>query len=312
MTKSALVTGGAGFIGSALARRLLKDGYAVTILDNLSTGDAGNVPDGARFIEGDVSDNDAVCEAFGDGHSVVAHLAAQSSGAVGQEDPEYDARVNALATVQISRRAIETETLRFVYTSSMAVYGDAEGPMKEGDLPTPRGYYGASKLASEHYLRVAGLDGLRATSFRLFNVYGPGQNLKNLKQGMASIYLAYMLDGVPVPVTGSFDRYRDFVFIDDVVDVLSSACGSDGLPSPVYNVGTGTPTTVRELISSLKRGLGLPEDYPVHEVAGQKNDQFGSVADTALMQSETGWTPKYTIDEGLKLMCAWASGKGEH
>src|SRR5207248_11339306 len=130
---------------------------------------------------------------------------------------------------------------RFVYASSMAVYGNVDQlPASETGTPCrPRSYYGVSKLASEHLLNVASLEGLSSTSLRFFSVYGPGQNLANLRKGIASIYLAYLLDGREVPVTGSLDRFRDLVYVDDVVDLCVRVLALPSTPSPVYNVGTG-------------------------------------------------------------------------
>jgi len=302
-----LITGGAGFIGSALARRLLASGNQVVIADNLSTGLRANIPRGATFVETDLSKPASLASLPASGYDAVAHLAAQSSGALGQRDPYADMQGNVAATVLLLRWCLERRIPRFVYTSSMTVYGqENRQPLAEDVSCHPIGYYGASKLASENYLRVASNEGLSVTSFRLYNVYGPGQNLANLDQGMVSIYLAYMLKGVPVPVTGSLDRYRDFVYIDDVVDLLATAVARAHTPSDIYNVGTGKRTTVRELLALLLDAMKLPPDYPVSELAGSKADVFGSIAEPARAQSELGWRPRVALEQGLADMVAWA------
>lgn len=302
-----LITGGAGFIGSALARRLLVDGDDVVVIDDLSTGLRKNVPERARFVFGDLADP-ATLNLIPDGaYDAVVHLAAQSSGAISQKYPYADLQANVGATVLLSRWCIERAVPRFLFASSMTVYGDGHSrPVPEDTPCRPISYYGVSKLASENYLRLAASEGLSVNCFRLFNVYGRGQNIDNLHQGMASIYLAYLLDRVPVPVTGSLDRYRDFVHVDDVVDVMARALGKPLEPFNVFNVGTGKKTTVRELLAMLVSAMKLPIDHPIEERAGSPSDVFGSVADISRASKELGWQPRVLLDDGLADMVAWA------
>jgi UDP-glucose 4-epimerase len=302
-----LVTGGAGFIGSALARRLIAEGDGVVIVDNLSTGKRSNVPPLATFVMADLAEPGTLELIPAGSYDGVVHLAAQSSGAIGQNDPYLDLRTNVGATLLLSRWCVARGIPRFLYASSMTVYGQGNRePVDETAECRPIGYYGASKLASESYLRLAADAGLGVTSLRLYNVYGRGQNLGNLYQGMASIYLVYLLDGACVPVTGSFDRYRDFVHIDDVVEALVLALRRKTTPSPVYNIGTGRKTTVRELLRMLIAAVGLPADHPVDELAGSPSDVFGSVATSRRAKDELGWEPRVSLEEGLPDMVAWA------
>ena len=193
--KSALVTGGAGFIGSHLARRLpLREGWGVEIVDNLSTGYRENVPGDATFIELDLSRNDLHQHLPAKRYDAVFHLAAQSSGEISFDDPSYDLRTNCQSTVLLLGWCKANGTTRFLYTSSMSIYGDqAVQPVPETAIPVPKSFYGIGKLASEAYTHVYGEFGIHSTSLRLFNVYGPGQNLANMRQGMVSIFLAYIL-----------------------------------------------------------------------------------------------------------------------
>jgi UDP-glucose 4-epimerase len=190
----------------------------------------------------------------------------------------------------------------------MAVYGNVERqPASETTTPcAPRSYYGVSKLAAEHALRIATHEGLHATSLRFFTVYGPGQNLANLKQGIASIYLAYLLERRDVPVTGSLDRFRDLVFVDDVVELCFRILTRPTAPSGVYNVGTGRATTVRELIAMLVRLLGLPPNHPIRELPGSASDQFGLYADTTRAHADFGWQATTPLETGLRVMVDWA------
>src|SRR5262245_48932883 len=193
-----LVTGGAGFIGSHLARALLDRKHEVVVVDNLVGGKRENVPERCGFVEADVSDPESVDRL--PPVDCVAHFAAQSSGPISSEIPYRDLQSNAASTLLLSRWCVNRGIRRFVYASSMAIYGNPlDMPVREDAAQLPLSYYGVSKLTSEHLLRVAEHEGLRSTSLRFFSVYGPGQDLGNLKQGIVSIYLAYLLRGVPVP-----------------------------------------------------------------------------------------------------------------
>jgi UDP-glucose 4-epimerase len=213
-----------------------------------------------------------------------------------------------VSTLLLSRWCLERGVQRFVYASSMAVYGNVEQlPASEDRTPcVPRSYYGVSKLTSEHLLRVAAQDGLRSTSLRFFTVYGPGQDLDNLQQGIVSIYLAYMLRSTEVPVTGSLDRFRDLVHVDDVVELCAGVAARPSTPAPVYNVGLGRPVTVRELLRRLIEALGLPEDFPIRELPGAASDQFGLYADISRARADLDWKPRVDLASGLRGMAAWA------
>jgi UDP-glucose 4-epimerase len=302
-----LITGGAGFIGSALARRLIAAGEEVVVVDDLSTGKRTSVPEQAAFIFGDLADP-ATLVLIPDGpYDAVVHLAAQSSGAVSQKYPYADLQANVGATVLLSRWCVERSVPTFLFASSMTVYGQAGPEPVTEDMPCrPISYYGVSKLASENYLRLAANEGLGVACFRFFNVYGRGQNIANLHQGMVRIYLAYLLDGVPVPVTGSLDRYRDFVHVADVVDVLTRALAKSPSGFSVYNIGTGSKTTVRELLAMLIAAMKLPSDHPIEERAGSPGDVFGSVAAISRAQQVLGWRPRVRLEDGLADMVAWA------
>jgi UDP-glucose 4-epimerase len=143
---------------------------------------------------------------------------------------------------------------------------------------------------------------------RFYNVYGRGQNIGNIYQGMVSIYLAYLLKRATVPVTGSLDRYRDFTHVEDVAEVLMRALTQPQPPFDVFNVGTGVKTTVRELLAKLVAAMELPPDHPIEECAGSASDVFGSVADIRHASAQLGWKPRVALDEGLADMVVWARG----
>ncbi len=198
-----LVTGGAGFIGSHLTNRLLQLGHEVVVVDNLSSGKLKNIPKEAHFCNADISSAEGIKKIPKRPYKAICHLAAQSSGEVSAENPLYDMQVNAGATLLLSKWCLEEKIPRFIYASSMVTYGDTPLPKVQEDIICrPKSYYGVSKLTSENLLRIAMDQKLNVTCFRMFSVYGPGQDLDNLKQGMVSIYLAYLLKKVAVPVNG--------------------------------------------------------------------------------------------------------------
>jgi UDP-glucose 4-epimerase len=306
-----LITGGAGFIGSKLARRIIADGGQVVIVDNLSTGVRDNIPAEAEFIEADVGRPETIGRLPLTPFDAVCHLAAQSSGAVSMEQPFYDFQTNATSTLLLTRWCLKNGTRRFVYASSMAVYGNpATLPVGELDSLNPISYYGVSKLASERLMAVAAAQGLRCTALRMFNVYGPGQNMANLRQGMASIYLAYLLRGEEVPVTGSLERFRDFVFIDDVIDAWMRVLSLESTPAPVYNIASGEATRVQDLLGYLISACGLPPDHPVRSLPAPPGDQFGLRANVSQALEDLGWRPGIGLPEGLRRFVSWARASG--
>lgn len=300
-----LVTGGAGFIGSHLSRRLISEGYQVTVVDNLSTGFWENIPSEAEFVQLDLTKLDSVEELPAGPYGAVCHLAGQSSGEKSFEDPLYDFDANARSTLFLARWAINRGVPVFLHASSMGVYGQVSThPVPESAVLQPISYYGASKYSAEQVLQVASRQRLRTVSFRMFSVYGPGQDLANMKQGMVSIYLAYLLKREPLIVKGPLNRVRDFVYIDDVVAAWHLALEKP--VSGIFNLGTGAGTQVRTLISELLTVCGLDESYSVREVEGTPGDLFALSADITASRKVLGWEPKVSLREGLVKMIDWS------
>lgn len=305
--KIALVTGGAGFIGSHLARRLLSEGWKVHIIDNLSTGFKDNVPPKAGFTLLDLSKDDFVKDLPKDNFDAVFHLAGQSSGEISFDDPVYDLKTNCLSTLLLLDWCYKNKINRFIYTSSMSIYGEQEiQPVKEGALPEPKSFYAVGKLASEKYVNIYAAKGLNTTSLRLFNVYGPGQNMGNLRQGMVSIYMGYIAKGEEILVKGDAQRYRDFIYIDDVIDAYMSCLDNDRTFGKTYNIATGIKTHVSDLISAELKAFGYdPLKYPVRFSGSTPGDTFGIFADITAIKEDTNWSPKVSLPTGLKKMKEW-------
>lgn len=295
-----LVTGGAGFIGAHLARRLVADGRRVLVVDNLATGYRRNVPAGAEFIEADIADAAALDRLPWAEIDSVLHLAAQSSGEVSREQPALDLEVNVRGTFLLLERALRHGVKRFLYAGSMAAYGDQ--PAEQVDETTtlqPLSFYGISKKCAEEYVRWFQEHGLSTTVFRMFSVYGPGQNLANMKQGMVSIFLKFLLDGQPVHVKGSGDRFRDFIHIDDVASAWLTALDHPAADGRTYNLASGRKTLVRELVAALLQAAGKADGYPVRYEGSTPDDQRGLYANVDRLRNELGWEPKVDLAAGL-------------
>lgn len=303
--KKYLVTGAAGFIGSAIARKLISQGHEVWVIDNLRTGFKKNVPSGATFIEGGCEDPKTIERLKGENFDAILHMAAQSSGEISFSDPVYDLRTNTESTLRLIEFGLKNNCPRFIYASSMSVYGPVpDKPIAEDFVPQPLSFYGVGKLASEHYLRIYQAKGLQPSALRFFNVYGPNQNMSNLKQGMVSIYLAQLLKDDKIIVKGTNDRYRDFIFVDDVVNLTIQIIDDEKSFGGVYNLGTGVRTTVQELLDKLVKISGITKEIVF--AGGTPGDQKGICADISAIRNTFGFTPKYHLDEGLNIMIDWA------
>jgi len=302
-----LVTGGAGFIGFALVRSLRRDGHRVTVVDRRRLPP---LP-GVKAIRGDISSR-AFLDRLESRRPVdaVLHLAAQTSARISQEKPGLDSDWNSKGTLLLLEWCRRHGVSRFLYASSMAVYGQPEElPVDEMAPVAPVSNYGVSKLAGENYIRAYERQGLLPTIFRLFNVYGPGQDMANLKQGMASIYLAYVLREREVPVTGELSRFRDFIHVDDVIRAWRLALNNEVTVGKLYNLGCGVKTTVRELLDIIIAACGHdPASYPVRQIAGHRGDQFGMLSDSTRFQADTGWKPDTAVADGIERMAQWCRG----
>ena len=196
--KTYLVTGAAGFIGAAIAKRLIQSGHRVVSIDNMSTGFRDSIPEGVEMIEGACHDPKVIEEVSKHKYDCVMHVAGQSSGEISFDDPVYDLQTNCQSTLQLLKMCMDQGCNNFIYASTMSVYGDKDiQPVGEQVSLTPKSFYAVGKIASENYLRNYSKLGIRSTALRLFNVYGPGQNLSNLRQGMAVSYTHLTLPTTP-------------------------------------------------------------------------------------------------------------------
>lgn len=297
-----LVTGVAGFIGSKVASRFLQEGYAVVGVDDLSSGHIENIPAGLEFIQGDLAQASTIALLPRDCRKIL-HLAGQSSGEISFDDPVADLEKNAVSTLNLIRYGIENQVERMVYASSMSAYGTVENkPISESHECRPLSCYGVGKHAAEGYLRVY-QGKLPFVALRMFNVYGPGQDLHNLRQGMVSIYLAQALANGRIEVKGGTDRFRDLIYIDDVVETWFRAATYSSALGQTLNVGTGIKTTVGGL---LERVCELVPGSSYFVQGATPGDQSGIFADVSALKSCLGLTSFVPLDIGLQKFVDWA------
>ena len=297
----AVVTGGAGFIGSHVVEALLARGDEVDVLDNLATGKRENVADGARLHEGDIRE-DAGPVFDGARPEVCFHLAAQADVGTSVERPELDADVNVLGTLRILEAA-RRHGAQVVFTSTGgAMYGECERPAREDDPRQPLSPYGTSKLAGEEYLATWNrLHGTRHVSLRLANVFGPRQMAK-LEGGVIAIFMDRLAAGDRAGIFGDGNQTRDFVYVSDVVDAMLAAVGHDG---GVYNVGTGVETSVNALYDACRRIAGSGED-PEY-APPRPGDLLRSVLDPSRAEQKLGWSRRHDLESGLRETWEWIS-----
>jgi UDP-glucose 4-epimerase len=289
----AIVTGGAGFIGSHVADALLARGDEVHVLDDLSKGKRENVPGGAELHEADIRSPDEVFDAVKP--DAVLHLAAQADVRVSVERPDYDADVNVLGTVRILEAARRHDAKIVFASTGGAIYGECDRPAPEDAPRLPLAPYGTSKLAGEEYLATWNrLYGTHHVALRFGNVFGPRQEAHG-EAGVVAIFMGLLQEGGTPRIFGDGMQTRDYVYVGDVARaVLIALEKADG---GVYNVGTGVETSVVELYAAVQRATGVerePELAPARLGELQR-----SVLDVSLAGRELGWRPELSLAEGL-------------
>jgi len=291
----AVVTGGAGFIGSNLADALLERGDEVVVVDDLSSGKRDFVNARATFVEGDI--RHGVCAS---GADVVFHLAAQADVQTSVRRPDHDAAVNVVGTVQVLESARAAGAQVVFASTGGAIYGECDGPAPEDGPLAPVSPYGIAKLCAEQYLQGWNrIHGSRHVVLRFGNVFGPRQD-SSLEGGVVSIFLERLARGEPTTIFGDGLQTRDFVYVGDVVDALLAAAGHDG---GVFNVGTGAETTVLELHRACAAVAGVDAE-PRFEPA-RLGDARRSVLDVSRAAGELGWSAHTPLEDGLRRTWDW-------
>jgi UDP-glucose 4-epimerase len=297
MTPSAIVTGGAGFIGSHVVDALLGEGYAVTVIDDLSSGDAARVPEGAALRELDIVDLPALRKVITEiAPRAIFHLAAQASVVASVEDPGRDCEVNVRGTLNVVEVAGECGASVVFTSTGGALYGDqAPRPTPESRIPAPLSPYGASKWAAEAYVKTWSLSsGIPHAVCRLGNVYGPRQSPHG-EAGVVAIFTHHLYTDRAPKLYGQGSPTRDYVYVSDVVGALLAASGRSG----TYNIATQVETDVARIWDELSRAAGK-EIAP--ELADLRPGELKhSCLDASLAERELGWRAEVPIGEGLRL-----------
>jgi len=297
MASHAIVTGGAGFIGSHVVDALLADGHDVTVIDDLSTGDASRVADAADLRELDITDRPALEAVVAEvAPSAIFHLAAQASVVASVEDPRRDCDVNVKGTLGVLEAAGACGASVVFTSTGGALYGD-EAPMPTGEerIPAPLSPYGASKWAAEAYVKTWSLSsGIPHAVCRLGNVYGPRQSPHG-EAGVVAIFTHCLHSGRAPKLYGDGKPTRDYVYVSDVVRALLAARGSSG----TYNVATGVETDVATVWRELSQAAGKEVEPELADL--RPGELQHSCLDVSLAERELGWQAEVAISEGLRL-----------
>lgn len=301
----ALVTGGAGYIGSCIARALLEGGWEVRVFDNLLTGSEERVPQRVEFVRGDLREADAVAEVCR-GIDVVFHQGAARSVERSMDDPVLSHACNATGTLHLLLGAQRAGVRRVVYASSSSIYGDAgEGVQREDQPPNPRSPYAASKLAGENYCRVwTAVHGLSTVSLRYFNVFGPGQPAESRYALVFPSFVAALVAGRPPELHWDGEQSRDFTAIDDVVRAnLLAADADERADGEVINIAGGRPRTINEVLRAVSDAVGTWIE-PRHEPK-RPGDVRHTRADISKARELLGWEPGADWDETVRATVEW-------
>jgi UDP-glucose 4-epimerase len=298
-----LVTGGAGFLGSALANHLAHEGHHVRVLDDLSAGDPSYLDSKVLFTRGDVRDIPKLWTLLRD-VDCVFHLAARVSVPESVLYPVEYNEVNVGGTVSLMTAARDARVKRVVLISSGTVYGEQpQQPIRETATPYPDNPYAVSKLASEYYVLAIGRRvGIETVILRVFNAYGPRQAAPPNHAPVIPQFVRQTLQGGSVVVFGTGEQTRDFVYVDDVVRAMAAAGFADGVDGDIINVGSGQETSINELVRLVARATGR-EVRPLHSTA-QSGGVSRLVADITLARQKLGYVPRVSLDEGLAQMVA--------
>ena len=304
-----LITGGAGFIGTALANRLAADGHHVRVLDDLSAGDPASLHGDVVFTRGDVRDRPKLWTLL-QKVDCVFHLAARVSVQESVLYPREYNDVNVGGTVSLAEATRDAGVRRLVLASSATVYGpQPHQPVMESAWPHPQVPYAVSKLAAEHYVFALGaLNGIETVALRIFNAYGPGQRIPPVHAPVIPHFLRNVLTGTSLVVHGDGTQTRDFVYIDDVVDALVAAATAPGVDRKVINVGSGEDLTIYDLATLVCEVVGFKGEVVTDT---SKPDGTPRKLMSANKLRAMGWSPSIELRDGIAEAYRWFLASNE-
>lgn len=311
-----LVTGGAGFIGSHIADRLIEDDFDVTVIDDLRTGSLANISHNREkknfhFAEGDIRNINLVRKTLKE-VDVVFHEAALANVASSVKDPIATNQINVEGTLNLLKASCDLNVKSFIFASSAAVYGPTKSPQKkEDDNLNPTSPYGVSKLAAENYVRVfQRLYGLKTICLRYFNVYGSRQrvDVHGSYGGVVSIFINRILNSMPPIINGDGKQTRDFIYINDVVEANMLAMNGQNGAGEAFNIGTGKNISIKQVAEILKHIMNEENLEDIHTEPRPTDIKHG-YADISKAKSILGYEPRFSIEEGLAELVNWCTKK---
>ncbi len=303
-----LVTGAAGFIGAHLVQKLIYLNHKVLSVDSLQT--IGGIPyinPKSKFIKGNILDERTIQKIRKWKPEIIYHIAAQSGGESAYDDPKNDYLSNGYGTYLLCLLAKEIKVKKFIYTSSVAVYGsNPNNKIYENTEINPDSIYGVSKYAGEMFIRqILKKTNIQTLIFRVFNTYGPGENLNFLKKGMVSIYCSYLWRNKPILVKGSLKRFRNYQYIDDIINILVLSLKNKNLKkNEIINLSTAKAITVKNLLRIILK-INNKKSHKILETKGTPGDSFGYDASNKYLKSKFKNYKFISLEKGLKLYFNW-------
>ncbi|KAF0284733.1 NAD-dependent epimerase/dehydratase family protein [Spiribacter roseus] len=307
----ALITGVAGFIGSHVADHCLRSGLEVVGIDDLSGGFVENVSEEVSFYQGDFSDQSFVKEIWRSAgpFEYVYHLGAYAAEGLSHFIRNYNYRTNVIGSVNLINEAVIHDTERFVFASSIAVYGANQTPMTEDMWPTPEDPYGIAKMAVELDLAAANkMFGLDYTIFRPHNVYGERQNIADKYRNVIGIFMNQLLSGESMTIFGDGSQTRAFSHIDDVAPYIADCVNNSGAENETFNIGADTPYTVLELAGEVAKALDKRCDVKYLDA---RNEVVHAFSDHAKLRNIFNVAESISLDAGIKRMAEWVLDRGQ-
>jgi UDP-glucose 4-epimerase len=306
---TSLVTGGAGFIGSHVADKLLSHGHRVVVVDDLSGGFEDNVPSGAVFVKGSILDTELVDRLFERyTFTYVYHLAAYAAEGLSHFIKRFNYNNNLIGSVNLINASVNHGVRCFVFTSSIAVYGAGQSPMTEAMVPIPEDSYGIAKLAVERELKVTHeMFGLDYVIFRPHNVYGECQNIGDRYRNVVGIFMNQLMKGEPMTIFGDGEQERAFTHISDVAPIIATSVEVSSARNQIFNVGADVPHTVNDLAQIVAEVMG--QDCRVAHL-DPRNEVKIAFSDHSLAESVFGARQKVSLEDGIRNMAVWVKDHG--